>query len=112
VASGKRMGVDMGMRCKQCNQPITSANMVESPFGVFCSEACKEKYEAFVQRAQQLESMRKPFSLGRVLKGFIGKLIVILILLVALGVLGTVMPDIPVLSDLVRTVREWASNLV
>lgn len=106
MASGKRMGVDMGMRCKQCNQPITSANMVESAFGVFCSETCKEKYEAFVQRAQQLESMRKPTSIARVLKGFIGKVIVILILLIALGVLGTVMPDIPILSSVVRTVRE------
>ncbi len=104
--AGKRTGIDMGMRCKQCNQPITSGNMTESAFGVFCSEGCKEKYELFVQRAHQLESMRKPHSVARVLKSFIGKVVVILILLIALGILGTVMPDIPVLSDLVRTVRE------
>ena len=104
--SGKRMGIDMGMRCKQCNQPITSANIAESAFGTFCSDSCKEKYEAFGQRAQQLESMRKPRSFARLLKTFIGKLIVILILLVALGVLGAVMPEIPVLGDAVRVIRE------
>jgi len=100
------MGVDMGMRCKQCNQPITSGNMTQSAMGVFCSEGCRDKYEAFVERAQQLESMRKPRAFSRVLKSFIGKVAVILILLIALGILGTVMPDIPVLSGLVRTVRD------
>ncbi len=107
AGSGKRTGIDMGMRCKQCNQPITSGNITDSAFGVFCSEGCKEKYETFVQRAHQLESMRRPFSLARTLKTFIGKVIVILILLVALGVLGTVMPDIPILSDIVRSVRDF-----
>ena len=106
AGSGKRMGVDMGMRCKQCNQPITSGNMTQSAMGVFCSEGCRDKYEAFVERAQQLESMRKPRSFARLLKTFIGKLIVILILLVALGVLGAVMPEIPVLGDAVRVIRE------
>ena len=104
--SGKRMGIDMGMRCKQCNQPITSANIAESALGVFCSDACTEKYEAFVQRAHQLESMRRPRSYARVLKSFIGKVIVILILLVALAVLGAVMPEIPVLGTVVSTLRE------
>ena len=104
--AGKRTGIDMGMRCKQCNQPITSGNMTESAYGVFCSEGCKEKYETFVQRAQQLESMRKPFSMARMLKSFIGKLIVILILLIALVILGTVMPEIPVLGDAAKWVRD------
>ena len=82
--SGKRMGIDMGMRCKQCNQPITSANIAESAFGTFCSDAAK-KVRSLRAARQQLEHAETPVFRAPA-QNLIGKLIVILILLVALGV--------------------------
>ena len=97
-------GVDASARCKQCNKPVCGACTIKAPTGNFCSMECKDKYETFVQRAAQVESMRKPGKLGKMLKGLIGKLIVIAILLLGLGILGALV-DIPVLSGLVDKVR-------
>ena len=106
IASGciNHPGVDAAARCKQCNKPVCSACVVKGPTGNFCSQACKEKHETFVQRAATMDSMRRPSTLGTKLKRLIGKLIVILILLVALGVAGSLI-DIPVLTKVVNTVR-------
>lgn len=97
-------GIQSTARCKQCNKPVCNACRVDAPTGAFCSEVCREKFETFVQRAAQLEQMRKPARFGKVVKGLIGKLIVIFILLLALGILGSVM-EVPVLTPLVETVR-------
>ena len=101
----KSMGVEMGMRCKQCNVPLTSVNIVDSPNGVFCSEGCRDKYTAFYTRAAQLNEMHKPFSLALMLKRAITKLGAILILLVGIG-LTALLIEIPVLSDFARLVKE------
>ena len=99
-------GVEATARCKQCNKPVCSACRVMGPTGTFCSEECKARHETFVQRAAQLDSMRRPSTLMGSLKRLVGKLIVALILLGFLGVLGTLI-DIPYLTPLVGTVRHW-----
>jgi hypothetical protein len=96
-------GVDASARCKQCHKPICNTCKVDSAVGIFCSQGCQQKYEGFVQRVAQHEGMRKPGTLGTKIKGLIGKLIVILILLVALGVLGKLV-EVPVLSPIVDKV--------
>lgn len=97
-------GVEAAARCKQCNKPVCSACVVKGPTGNFCSQACKERNESFVQRAATLDSMRRPSTFGTKLKRLVGKLIVVLILLIALGVAGSLM-NIPVLTKAVMTVR-------
>jgi hypothetical protein len=77
---------------------------VKGPTGNFCGQECKQKHESFTQRAATMDAMRKPSSLMAKLKRLVGKLIVVLILLVGLGVLGTLV-EIPVLTPIVETVR-------
>ena len=99
-------GIEAVGRCKQCGKPFCSACKVMGPTGLFCSDDCKKKHEAFVQRAAQLESRKASFNLMAKVRKLLGKLIVILILAVFLGVVGVLFPDFPVLGNLVVRVRE------
>jgi hypothetical protein len=75
-----------------------------APSGTFCSEPCKQKYEQFIQRAQQLEAMRRPKGLFTLaLKRFLGKSVVYLLLILFALVVATVVFQvrIPILSPVV-----------
>ena len=86
-------------RCKQCSKPYCSDCQVNGPTGMFCSEACKETHEAFVNRAQQLDGMRKDSTKAASLKIMLRKAIIWLIILgvaaVGLTYLGI---DLPVVG--------------
>ena len=98
--------VDAIGRCKQCGSPVTQFNKVVGPTGMFCGDECKANHEAFTQRAGSLERTNKGtlFGLPRALGKLTGQLIVLAIIVVVIGVIGTVF-EIPVLSPLVESVR-------
>lgn len=43
-------------QCAQCGGPVTTKARVEAASGVFCSQDCLEKYEAFRERATAYEN--------------------------------------------------------
>lgn len=95
-------GVEAAIRCKQCGRPACSACRVKGPTGDFCSEECKEKHQSFVQRAQQMDAMKKakrgiPF--GQWIRKIIILAIVVIFLVVLAGMFGI---EIPFLTPLVR----------
>lgn len=98
-------GVEAAARCKQCNKPVCGACIVKGPTGNFCSDECKEKHEYFVQRAHQIDRMKKPSKLGVRLKWLIAKLFVLVVLLLFVGAIGTIF-QIPVLSSIVASARK------
>ena len=51
-------GMDVAGRCKQCGQPYTDYDKVVGATGIFCSEACKERHEAFTKRAADLDDRK------------------------------------------------------
>jgi len=87
-------------RCKQCTKPFCDACAVPGATGLFCSAACKEKHELFVQRAAKLDDMQRDTSFFAKLWIRIRKLlvfaIVILFLAVAVHFMGV---HVPWLSD-------------
>ena len=95
--------VEATHRCKQCSKPMCASCVTVGPTGNFCSVGCKEKNEVFFKRAQQLDG-RARTSIFVKLRGFIGWLILIAIIAVALGVIGALF-DVPVLSPLVENIR-------
>jgi len=98
--------VDAIGRCKQCGSPVTQFNKVMGPTGMFCSDECKSRHESFTAQAGSLE--RKTggtlFGLPRFLGKTVGRLIVLAIVLVGIGIAGTVF-EIPVISPLVANIR-------
>ena len=97
-------GVEATVRCKQCGKPVCDACVVQGPTGLFCSTVCKEKHQAFMTRAQQLEAKKAGSSLGARLRGAVGFLLLVAVVLGAVGVVATVF-EVPVLSGLVRQAR-------
>lgn len=103
-------GVEATARCKQCGKPVCNACHVVGPTGVFCSESCKEKHMAFIQRAQALEQRRKagPGQFSLKVKKFITKAVVVVILLFAAGFLLVYYNKyIPYVSELIDRVRAF-----
>jgi len=73
-------------RCKQCGGPITDANKVRGPTGVFCSDACRETHEAFIRKAQALDARPKPgLGIGFKLKTLLFRLILLVLALCIVG---------------------------
>lgn len=101
--------VDAIGRCKQCGKPVTPFNKVTGPTGMFCSAECKEMHQAFMQRAQKLESQKKPKTLGMklLLSRIIGKTLVILVLVLfialVLSFFGITVPFLTPLGDWMRS---------
>jgi hypothetical protein len=87
-------------RCKQCSRPFCSACAVQGATGQFCSNACKEKHESFVQRAAKLDDMQRDTSFFAKIwiriRKLLAFLIVALILAVAVHFMGV---HVPWLSD-------------
>lgn len=90
-------------RCKQCGKPYCGTCQTVGPTGKFCSDACKESHEVFVQRAQQLDSMKKSSSFGAKLFVIAKKVVIFglaaLIIAVILTFFGV---TIPVVSDAIN----------
>ena len=96
-------GVESTTRCKQCGRPVCNTCVVQGPTGRFCSAPCKQKHETFSQSAQAQDVKgRKP--LFTQAKNFVVTLIIVAAVLGAIGVACTVF-EVPVLSDLTRSVR-------
>jgi len=94
-------GVEAVARCKQCGKPACASCVVSGPTGQFCSEACKDRHEKFIERAQQLQERSRSTGTFKKLKTFIIKLVILIIALVILG-FAALQFDLPVVSDFVR----------
>ena len=95
--------VEAAGRCKQCSKPFCSACEFKGPTGSFCSEACKQRHEVFVQRAAKLDDMQRDTSFFGKLWIRVRKLLVFAIiaflLVVAVHFMGV---TVPWLSDLLN----------
>lgn len=96
-------GVEAAFRCKQCMKPVCRSCAVTGPRGNFCSDACKEKFEAFAQRAETLDAKRGG-GFAKLRRVFV-KLILFAAVLLGAGWLCITL-EIPVLSDLVWQIRD------
>src|SRR5690554_3299660 len=76
-------------KCKQCGKPGCNLCMVSSPLGRFCSEPCREKFEAFAKKAQDLgePEIKRPKFLR--IRGMIQRVLAILAVILALIIAGT-----------------------
>lgn len=93
-------------RCRVCNKPFCGACRVQGPTGNFCSQACKEKHEAYVQRAQQLEQRKPSFLKGSTFKRWAKRVIILIIVLVIVSVVAAFMGyNVPVIGRIGWWVR-------
>lgn len=90
-------------RCKQCSKPTCHKCTVVGPTGKFCSDQCSATHQAFIQRAQALETRARGTFFVKV-RGFISTLLFLAVVCLAAGVVSTVF-YIPVLTDLTHWVR-------
>ena len=91
-------------RCKQCGKPLCNKCILSTSNGVFCGDTCRGKYEDFAKRAKEIEVTRKPPSshFFMKLKGFIVKLIVWIIVILAVCFVSAYFGvQIPFVSDIV-----------
>jgi len=98
-------GVESVGRCLQCSKPVCKQCGIVSASGLYCSEACREKYEQYMHRAQALDAEKK--IKGGVFFRFRQTLGVLVTLLVILFVLGCVASwtYIPLLTDVTARIR-------
>jgi hypothetical protein len=97
--------VEAVAHCHQCSTPVCGACVVAGPTGKFCSFGCREKHEQFMKNAQDCDISRKPGGgFSRAVRKLAGYLVFLAALLFCLGILGAIY-EVPVLSDLTRTVR-------
>ena len=97
-------GIEAAHRCKQCGKPVCQSCTVPGPTGMFCSGVCKEKHEAFLQRARQFDDKKSRKPISARIRGFLGWIIVLLAICLLVGVVSTIF-ELPVFSPLTRTVR-------
>ena len=104
-------GVEAVARCKQCGKPVCSACLVTGPTGNFCSQACKEKHQEFIKRAQSLQRSSRGAGNMRKLGRFAIKLVIFLVVVGAICLAALRYP-IPVLSDVVRAGLGFISGVL
>lgn len=92
-------------QCAQCGGPVTTKARVEAASGVFCSEDCREKYDAFRERATAYEDRphRAPINWKFTAIRWVRKLIGLTIVFVLLGCVALLF-KIPVLLPFYRGV--------
>jgi len=95
--------VEAVARCKQCGRPVCGTCVVGGPTGNFCSDACKEKHQAFMSKAQQLEG-RAGTSMFVLLRNLMAWVIIVVVVCVAVGIVATFV-ELPVVSELTDKVR-------
>ena len=92
-------------RCKQCTKPFCDTCAIQGATGKFCSEACKQRHETFVQRAAKLDDMQRDTSFFAKLWIRIRKLLVFAIVILALAVAAHFMGvNVPWLSDFIISI--------
>lgn len=96
-------GVEALARCKQCGRPVCGSCVVSGPTGNFCSQPCKEKHQAFMGKAQQLDGKARGGLFAK-LRAMCAWIIILAAVCFALGVVATAV-EIPVLSDIVFQIR-------
>jgi hypothetical protein len=101
-------GVEAVARCKQCGKPVCASCVVKGPTGQFCGEACKDRHEKFISRAQDLQRNSRPAGTLKKIRILLIKLVILIAALAALGY-AALQFDIPVASDLVRKVLQFAA---
>src|SRR5262245_7068663 len=90
-------------RCKQCSKPFCDTCAVRGPTGNFCSQECKQRHEAYVQRAAKLDDMQRDTSFFAKTWIRIRKLLVFAIVALILAVVAHFLGvQVPVLSDLIN----------
>lgn len=94
-------GVEAVARCKACHKPVCGMCVVAGPTGQFCSESCKEKHEAYVKRAQQLDRTSRRTGQLTKLRRFLVKLVIFVVAIGALA-FGAIYFQIPVLKTVVQ----------
>jgi len=92
------------VRCKQCSRPICAACIIAGATGRFCSAACKEKHEAFTERAQKMDGKARSAFFVK-LRALILTIIIFLAVAFAAGFLASTV-EIPILTDLTWAVRD------
>jgi hypothetical protein len=101
-------GIEAIARCKQCGKPVCASCVVRGPTGQFCCEACKERHEKFIARAQELQWTRRPTGTLKKLRTLLIKLVILIVVLIGLGFVALQF-DVPVASDIVRKAIEFAT---
>jgi hypothetical protein len=97
--------IDVAGRCKQCGKGYTQFDKVSGTTGVFCSEECREKHEAFMKRAAAIDARpRSRPSIGFKLRKLVRSLVTLLILFAFVGVVSVVF-NIPVLAPFFVNLR-------
>ena len=98
-------GIEAAGRCKQCGKPFCSACAVSGPTGKFCGDICKQKHEAFIQRAQQLDRASPGGGYFIKARRLAIKLViwVVVILAVALVLTKFHLYEVPYLSPIIRS---------
>ena len=96
-------------RCKQCGKAVCSSCVHRGPTGNFCCEECKEKHQAFIKRAQDMDDRPNKgqfvssMAVKRWLFRLVGVAVLVVIVAVALSYLGV---SVPVLSRIGKAVRD------
>ena len=94
-------------RCKQCGKPFCSQCQVKGPTGLFCCPECKKSHEAFTERAQQLDSMRKDSTTFEKIKITVRKFLMAALFIVIVAVIfHFIGVEIPVVSDMIRSIMD------
>jgi len=97
-------GVEAAFRCKQCAKPVCRSCVLSTPHGNFCSDACKEKFEAFAERAQALDAKRGGGGLVRLRRVVIKLIFFTAVFLGACWLCAAY--EVPVLSGWVWQIRD------
>lgn len=101
--------LDVVGHCKQCGKPFTSSMKVVGPTGMFCSDTCRERHEAFMRKVHAMETReRDPWARFRFkIRRFIRRLVWLALLAAILFAVGILFP-VPFLSPLVERLRLMA----
>lgn len=74
-------------KCKQCGKPGCNLCLVSSSMGRFCSEECRDKFEAFARKAEELgePEIKRPklLRVRRVVQRLVAVIAVLLGLIIA-----------------------------
>jgi hypothetical protein len=97
-----RAGTELG-RCKQCGSPYCTVCVVTGPTGRFCSQECKQKHEAFAQKAQQMQTKARGSTWIKVRQSI--AYLIAMAAIIAAAIFGLTLFEVPVLSDIAWTVR-------
>ena len=67
-------------RCKQCGRPLCGECKIIGDSGIFCSDKCRQSFDVFKKRADEIEERRGKSSKSRGLLRFLVFIIIIVLL--------------------------------